>query len=452
MKAMLDAHEAPPAAAGPRALSPLPIRQGFAWSLIGVGGFAGAQWAIIVLIAKLGTVEMLGAYSFALALSAPVLLFFHLNLRLAQAVDRHRAFLFHEYLAVRGLGSLLALALLFVILLAAGQTAAVGLVVGVVAIGKSIDGFSDVAHGLMQQQERTDQQALSLLLRGALQVSLVASALYLRAPVAVVSGMVALGSLVSLVSFDVPRSRAVLHHLGEADAWSRLTLRDAWASNGRRLVERALPLGIMAVLGSLYQNIPRFFLEHTLGLRAVGFYSAVFYLTFVGYTAVAAIGNATSPLLARVFQANRARFRRVAFQLAAIGAGIGLVGVAVAVLAGGRLLGVLYRPEYSAYQGLLVWVMVSSTLWYAAALLSFAAIAADQIKVQAILHAVAALATLVVSPFAIRAFGLVGGAVALTVGIIPLLLGESVVVWRASRPGPPADSDPSSVPSVLAVL
>ena len=413
---------------------PLPLWRSFFWSLVGVSGFAGSQWAIIVLLAKLGTAAILGVYAYALAVTAPVLLFVQMNLRLVQAVDSNREFRFADYLGVRAIGSVLALPVLALFVLVTEQPFAVMIVIGVLACAKVIDGLSDVVHGLLQQRERTDKQAISLLIRGTLQVALLAVVLMSTGDVRWSAVAVAVGSVVSLLLYDIPLSGRILRDEAEpATGWVRLSYLRGRANVRLQLARRALPLGIMAVLGSLYQNIPRYFVERAMGLEAVGYYSAVFYLTFVGYTVVAAMGNATAPTLARLYTADAGRFRRMSFALAGFGALLGGIGMLLAAWQGDWLLGLLYRAEYAQYQGLLVWVMLSSCFWYAATLLGFAAIAAQRFRLQAYLHAVAALATVIAAPPLLKAYGLEGGAMALTVGVFPLLIGECVIVWSATR-------------------
>jgi O-antigen/teichoic acid export membrane protein len=202
----------------------------------------------------------------------------------------------------------------------------------------------------------------------------------------------------------------------------------------------------MAVLGSLYQNIPRFFIERYQGLAAVGYFSAVFYLTYVGYTLVSALGSATSPRLARLFAEDGEQFSRMTMTLVLLGGGIGAAGTVAALVAGRWMLGILYRAEYSQYHSLFVWVMVSSTFWYMATLLIFAGIAAKLFRPQAYLHATATLITLALCPWLLRDFGLSGAAIALTAGVAALLVGEGILVYRAVvswRPGslaPPSEA------------
>ncbi|MEP6574239.1 MAG: oligosaccharide flippase family protein, partial [Gemmatimonadota bacterium] len=262
------------------------------------------------------------------------------------------------------------------------------------------------------------------------------------------AGMGAASVLVS-VGYDFPNARWILRHHPTipspvGSSWPRLIA----------LVRHAFPLGLMAVLGSLYQNIPRFFIERYQGIQAVGYYSAVFYLTYAGYTVIAAMGNATSPRLAVSYLESPRKFARTVTGLTLLGGGIGVTGTIVSLLAGHWVLSVLYRPEYSQYQALLVWIMISSTLWYMATLLVFAAIAAKRFASQAYLHGLAAATTLAFCPLLIPRLGILGAAVALTSGVAVLFVAELVVVRSAIRhwrPGGRADLPVGFAPALSTI-
>src|SRR5438270_6565675 len=86
-------------------LFPMPpaasLRSNFTWTFAGNTIYAAGQWAILSLLAKLGSSEMLGQYALAIALTAPVVMFSHLNLRAVIATDVAQKHPFQDYLAVR---------------------------------------------------------------------------------------------------------------------------------------------------------------------------------------------------------------------------------------------------------------------------------------------------------------------------------------------------------------
>src|SRR3984957_14779043 len=99
----------------PRRSIPVPtvaaksLRVGFSWSFVGWVGYAGCQWLMLSVMAKLGNPTVVGQFAFALALSAPMFMFTNLNLRVVQSTDALSEYKFSDYIALRLFGSSVAL-------------------------------------------------------------------------------------------------------------------------------------------------------------------------------------------------------------------------------------------------------------------------------------------------------------------------------------------------------
>src|SRR3954447_7257933 len=77
------------------------LRSAFAWSFAGnvVNGFS--SWAVLALIARLTSIEVLGQYALAVAVASPVAMLAHLNLRTVLATDVTNEHPLADYYAVR---------------------------------------------------------------------------------------------------------------------------------------------------------------------------------------------------------------------------------------------------------------------------------------------------------------------------------------------------------------
>ena len=60
---------------------PLSFRVKFPWTLLGNVIYAGCQWSMLVVLAKLGSSEMVGQFALGLAMNAPVFMFANLQPR-----------------------------------------------------------------------------------------------------------------------------------------------------------------------------------------------------------------------------------------------------------------------------------------------------------------------------------------------------------------------------------
>src|SRR5690606_40180926 len=75
------------AAGGKEAHRALSLRVNFSWTLAGNIVYAGCQWAMLVVLARLGRAEMVGQFALGLAITGPVLMCTNLNLRSVPATD-----------------------------------------------------------------------------------------------------------------------------------------------------------------------------------------------------------------------------------------------------------------------------------------------------------------------------------------------------------------------------
>ncbi|MES4792997.1 MAG: polysaccharide biosynthesis protein, partial [Chloroflexota bacterium] len=194
----------------PLSVRSLSLRRNFSWTLLGNVIYAGCQWAMLVVIAKLGTPVMVGQFALALAIVMPVIIFANLQMRGLQSTDARREFLFGDYLAVRLLTAVLALVIIGGIVLIAWHPRETVLVIMAVALTRTFDSLSDVFYGLVQQHERMDRIAISLIIQGTVQLAALAGIVFLtRSLLLAVLGMAVISASV-LVLYDFRSARMVL--------------------------------------------------------------------------------------------------------------------------------------------------------------------------------------------------------------------------------------------------
>ena len=420
---------------------PLSLTQNFSWTLIGTGLYVFCQWGMLVVLAKLCSTLMVGQFALALAITAPVFVFAGLNLRTVQVTDARRDFQFGDYLGLRLLSIAAALAVVFAIEVASGHDAHLLLVVVMTAAAKALDLIGDTIFGLQQQHERMDRVAMSQMIRGVLQLSAVAAGAYAtRNLLWAVTGQAAV-SLVVLFTYDL-RNAGRLHQFpwptrnpARYPALVRLaTLQFGSRRNIRALIRVSFPLGLVATLGSLMMNIPRYFIERTAGTAKLAVYSAMGYIMIVGGMAASSLCQAAAARLARYYGENPRQFRRLLLQLIAIAAANGVIGVLAAVLWGRQFLTIMYRPEYAMYPPVFAWLMAAGGVSYVATALGFGLAAARKFDVQLPVYICAALVTAAACVPLVPRFGLQGAAWALLAGILTWCAGFTLALTFALRP------------------
>lgn len=408
-------------------LKGLSLRKNFSWTLIGNLVYAASQWGMLAILAKLASVAAVGQFTLGLAIAAPVFMLTNLQLRSIQATDARGDYDFQDYLGLRLLTSALGVVTVFAIGAAAGYPLKTAIIVMMIGGAKSVESVSDVIYGQLQQRERLDWMAQSLLIRGPLSMIVLAVLVATTDSIAwAVAGLVASWAAV-LVVFDIPRCQR-----------AGASLRPRWhVPTLRRLVWLALPLGIVMMLISLNTNIPRYQIEHVLGTYELGIFAAISYIMVAGNTVVSALGQSAAPRLSQLYALGDAKaFLRLLVKLVAVGMVLGGSGIIVVVAFGEPLLKLLYTTEYATYGNLLVALFVVAGFNYVVGFLGYAMTSMRYFKPQLPIFAVAAITTLAVGTWAIPIYGLYGAVLALGASTFIRGGGAAFVVAHALRSAP----------------
>ena len=257
----------------------------FGWVFSGNVVYAACQWAIVLLLSKLGTPEKVGEYALGVAVVTPILVLANLQIRALVASDIHDQYSFQQYLKFRTvtLGSALVIVAAFA--LADRHSWHLRGVILVVGIGQSLEYLADTYYGFMQKFNRLDRVSRSAMIKGPLSLLGLAVAFYFTRDVLWASVGLLLGRLAVVVSYDARTdfAPAEVHAagVGGESAWRPMfnLLRTAW------------PLGMIALLASLNGNIPRYFIEASAGTRGLGIFAALYSLVSVGTLFINAFGQ-----------------------------------------------------------------------------------------------------------------------------------------------------------------
>ncbi|MFQ4142454.1 oligosaccharide flippase family protein [Chlorogloeopsis sp. ULAP02] len=391
-------------------IKPLTLRHNFSWTFIGNVVYAACQWGMLVVLVKLGSPEIVGQFTLGLAVTAPIFMFTNLQLRSIQATDATKQYLFSDYLELRLIGTGLGMLAVAVITFLAGYSWETSLVILLVGLAKAFESISDVYYGLLQQYERMDRIAISLMIKGPLSLILLGTGVYLSRDVTWgVVGLVVAWAMVLLV-YDIPNGIFILNSISKF-RWHLVTL--------TKLIWLSLPLGLVMMLISLNTNIPRYFIEQYLGERELGIFAAIAYLMVVGSMVVNALGQSASPRLAKYYAlGDGVAFCKLLFKLLRIAVLLGGGGVLLAVVGGKQILTFLYRPEYAQHTSLFIWLMITAGIGYLSSFMGYGMTAARYFRIQLPLFAAATISSTVACFLLIPRLGLLGAVIALLIAVI----------------------------------
>jgi O-antigen/teichoic acid export membrane protein len=431
-------------------MQPLTLRRNFSWTLIGNLVYAASQWGMLVVLAKLGNLEMVGQFTLGLAITAPIITFTNLQLRGLQATDALEQYSFGHYFGLRIISTGLALVIIGAIALFSGYPWTTALIILLIGISKSIEAISDVFYGLLQQHERMDRIAVSLMIKGPLSLLLLTLGIYFTGTLWWgILGLIVAWLFVLMIS-DVRSGVLLLRHLRATQRNSQTTVSNlSYAMSPKwqpkvllSLISLALPMGVVMLFVSLNVNIPRYFLEQRLGMEDLGIFAAISYLMVAGKLVVSSLAMSADARLAKYYASgNLSAFRNLLLKLLGIGGILGGLGVLMALFAGREILSILYKPEYGQRNDIFILVMVAALIDYLFAFLGHGMTAARYFRVQIPLLATVSLTAGLSSLFLIPMLGMQGAALSLIISTSVGVMGSlGVLVYACNKKSIPSQA------------
>jgi O-antigen/teichoic acid export membrane protein len=417
------------------------LRQNFSWTFIGNAIYVACQWGMLVILAKLGSPEMVGQFTLGLSVTAPVVMFAGLQLSAIQATDARREFAFTDYLSLRVGMVILAILTIIGITATTDYRWETSLIILVLGLAKCIESISDIFYGLLQQHERMDRISLSMIMKGILSLFLFTAGVFLTRGVLWGSvGLVIAWSII-LVGYDIYAGKILNSpHSNRTSAELKTslleTIRLKWNfKTQKRLIRLALPLGFVMMLISLNSNIPRYVIERYWSEGELGIFAALAYLMVAESMIVNALGQSVGPRLSKYYAAgNRTAFQFLLFRLLGIGLLLGGIGVLLVLLAGRELLTLIYNQDYAEHVDLLVWLMVATSINNIGSFLGNGMSAVRMFDAQLPVFAIVTAVSAIASFYFIPGSGLHGAVIALILAAIAqVLLSAGVIMYALHK-------------------
>jgi len=406
----------------------------FSWTFVGNAIYAGGQFAMLMLLAKLVPPELVGQYALGLAIVYPVMMLTNLQLRAVMTSGVREQAHFGHYLSLRLLTTSLALVIIFAITQILGYRLELTVAVLMVGVAYAIETISDVYYARLQLHDRMAEISKSLIARALLSVLGLAVATYVGGNLLWGLASVILARAMVLFGYDICQRTHCLAERGNRVSQSEALAPRFELSVQRKLLWLSLPLGIVVLLTSLNSNVPSYFIKHALGERDLGIFAALVFMVSVGNMAVVSLGQSAFTRLARSYAiGNLVAFSSLLGKLLAFGAALGVCGMIVSKLAGREILTILFRPEYAERADLLPWIMAAGGVLFMAQFLGFGMTAAGYYNSQVILNLLANLSLFAACYWLVARQGLLGATFAMLIAASVQLAGSATVLAIGMR-------------------
>lgn len=404
---------------------------------------------ILVLLARLTSPDVVGRYALALALTTPIFTFAQFGLKGVYLTMR-ADYRFRSYVVVQV--TMLVLALIVSVAVALIFTPDVTLTVALVAAIKGADAMSDLFSGPMQKYRSAPRIFLGYLL-GALAASAVTgAALALTGSLDVaLAGLMLTSVLTAAVLMGRPARQLTMRH--EDSGHSRLRPRE----DRRAILRAGFPMGLATAILALVSSMPQFFLAHTHGEAAVGFFAVLLYVLAIVDIFSGTLTQTWIPKARRALQDHEAAPRRFLSAVAGTAAWWTLAFVLAAILGlwiAGFLLPLVFGAHYQIGLSEMLPLGVSVALLPAVHFSSTAIVVRNFWTHGVVLGIVAATVSLAACAALIPAFGAVGALWATAAALAARALAGFSILYRRSRPSrdardgtEPGTSDVEAAPS-----
>ncbi len=404
-------------------LKKLSLKTNMTWTLAGTIIYSFTQWLLLIVIAKLGTPEMVGQYALGLAVTAPIIMLTEMRLRLSLVTDAKGSFGFNHYLGTRILSVLLSLLLILAVVLIIGYEYQTSIIIILIGIAKLPESLSDILLGKLHKYERMDYITISSILKGVVTVIVFSWILFTtNSLIMAIIGQIVVWTM-TLVFYDC----LIVKRYG--------TIKPSFnMMKVKQLVKLTFPLGIMGLLTTLNTNLPSYLVEYFLGKEELGYFVALLYILLAGSRVVNALRQPAAPILASLYEEGNIKgFNKLLYTLLGIGAIIGALGLLFTYIFGELLLTIIYTPSYAMYSGLFVAIMFSGLFSYPAAFLGNGVLATRHFKSQPYLAALWVLTSVIGCILFIPIYGVYGAAIAVILSSFVKLLSLYLVLLRIMK-------------------
>lgn len=396
------------------------VKGKLSWSLLGNIIFALSQWGIVTVLARMGIGTDLGDYSLALALAAPIIIFFEFNLRALLVTDSKNEYDFNEYLGSRILHMLLAYVILIVFVILYTDDKTIIIITLLIGILKFIESLSGIVLGYFQKHGQIDLIGKSQLYRGIYSVLFFTISYYITKNLTISVVVLVIIMLMRLLLYDLSNLKKI-KSIGK--------IKPVINDSSLRLIKLAYPLGFTALMGSLLINLPRYFLDYFTGVMTLGVFSALYYILVASDMLIKPITMLAGPQLANSYNNNKNLFFKKMFEFIGLSIVVFLVIFIPVLFYAENILYIFYGKNYVEYYLEFKILTLSMLFSFMNGFLNIGIISMRVLKSQAIINLILLVITIITSMMLIPIYGILGASIVIVISRMfqTILLGSMIV-------------------------
>ena len=399
----------------------LGIGANITWNAVGNFVYLFLQWVLTYVVVRILGYEEAGVFSLATALGNSFYCVAYYSMRNYQVSDVSNEFSESTYLLSRYATSAVSLVLCCGFALVANYPLGTFACIMAFMMFRISEAISDVYQGMMQKRSRMDYVGISFLLRGVLCFA------------AFTLVVVVSGNLMMSIAAMAASSYAVVLTYDRAHGLRERVSNTSMGMVGK-LLRVCLPLAVYGFLFNTMVQIPRLFIEGTLGTEQLGYYTTVAMpVVVVQVSASFFFAPLVTPMAERINSGDLPGFSSIVKKVLLFIAALSVVAAIVFGLLGEPALILAFGESIAPYSYLLPPLVACTVLTGLALFLAAVIVVVRRLRALLVSSAVCFLLTLVGSLPFINAFGLNGASFILIVSLTIFCISTAIAIVAEIR-------------------
>ncbi len=388
------------------------------------------QWSLLILIVKFLSVQDVGYFTLAFAVTAPVFMFFNLQLKSIYVVDYRRTNYDYNYFIIRVISVIFALLCLSLYSYFNNYDLFILLLVGII---KALESMFDIIHADFQKKEVMQFMSVSIIFQSLLSLMVFTIALLLTnslisSLISIIVVMVAILCIYDLRIFLKINNINILYvHFMQSHFYKKSNLIFI-----KKLLLNALPLGISVFIGSYLTNLPRIYVEKYLGLEQLAYFGAMSYMAIGFFQLLLPIQIILRPRLAKLLKEHKwnefIKYLNVSIFSTII---FGSILISIFYLIGDYVLIKVYNENYTSHVNILLLLVLGQIILTSSGYLNIAVQTFHIFKLQLLVSVFLLFIVFLIGPTLIKTFNMNGAAYLIILyAVLSFLSYIAIFIWK----------------------
>ncbi|MDY3199996.1 MAG: hypothetical protein RBQ84_03510 [Arcobacter sp.] len=388
------------------------------------------QWSLLILTVKFLSTEDVGYFTLAFAVSAPIFMFFNLQLKSIYVVDHRRTTYDFNYFVIRIVTIILALICLIIYSYFNNYNLLVLLLVGLI---KALESLFDIVHADFQKKELMKYMSISIISQSIISFFTFTVVLYFSNSLVYSLVSVAFLLLMVFLLYDLQVFLKLNHINFKYIKFIKISyLKQNNLHFIKRLLLNALPLGISVFIGSYLTNLPRIYVEKYLGIEQLAYFGAMSYMAIGFFQLLLPIQIILRPRLAKLLKENKwkefTKYLNLSIFVTVI---FGSLLVFNFYIFGDYILIKVYNENYTSYLNILLLLMLGQIILTSSGYLNIAVQSFHIFKIQLLISVFLLFIVLLLGPILINTMGINGAAyLTLLYAFLSFISYFTIFIWE----------------------